>query len=136
MNELDREPSEDLAEWLTAVGRRTWISSRPAGIRTGGAKESSEELIGYLEELSGRKFRSREDVKRYVDALTAKSRDASLAHWRSQVIKDTVLLLCLLTAYIQYSFLDINLQISRMPSTLIFVPADIGNPSQRNANHA
>jgi hypothetical protein len=81
-------------------------------------------LVSYLGELAGREFRSREDIRRYVDELTRKDREANQVYRRRRVVKDTALLLGLLVAFIQYHFLDINLQIARLPSTLVFVPVE------------
>lgn len=137
MNEHARDPSEELAEWLTDAGRRTWRPAETAGkIEVDRMTESSEELVGYLEALAERKFRSREDIRLYVEELANQAKTASQAHRRGQILKDTVLLFCLLSAYIQYNFLDVNLQIARMPSTIIFVPVDARSAPARTSFHA
>jgi hypothetical protein len=130
MSEHVRDPSEDLAQWLSDAGRRTWRSAAVAETSSGvGARESSGDLFKYLEELAGRELRSREDIRQYVGELSAPDQEASRTHKRQRLVKDTVLLLCLLTAYIQYNFLDVNLQIARLPSIVIFVPVDATSPS-------
>lgn len=137
MNEQARDPSEDLAEWLADAGRRTWRPAQtPANGETQSVTESSEQLVGYLEELTGRKFASREDIRRYLEELSAQEEKAIRAQRRGQVMKDAVLLFCLLTAYIQYNFLDVNLQIARLPSTIIFVPMDARSAPARSSVHA
>ena len=145
MNEQARDSSEELAEWLKDAGSRAWRKApAPATNEADRMTESSAQLVGYLEELAGRKFRSREDVRAFVEELATQAQKASQAHRRGQVLKDTVLLFCLLSAYIQYNFLDVNLQISRLPSTIIFVPVDVRaapprasfHAQQRNAGHA
>jgi len=126
----------DLAGWLSDVGRRTW---RPVHAANQGASDSaavsSDVLVRYLGELAGRDFRSREDIRRYVDELTRKDREANQVYRRRRVVKDTALLLGLLVAFIQYHFLDINLQIARLPSTLVFVPVESKYSPQRSSAH-
>lgn len=137
MSEHARDPSEDLAEWLTDVGHRAWRPAPPSGQDRGtGATETGEDLFRYLEELAGRELRSRDDIRSYLGELSAQGRETSRIHRRRQIVKDTVLLLCLLTAYIQYNFLDVNLQIARLPSTVVFVPVEAGNAPVRSAHHA
>ena len=117
VSEQITEPSEELAAWLRDVGRRTVTGiAKPA--------ESSDELVHYLEELAGCKFRTRDDIRRYFGELRARQRTVSRIHQRRRVIKETALLLALVTAFIQYHFLDVNLQIARLPSTIVFVPVD------------
>ena len=135
MSEHARDPSEDLAEWLTDVGHRTWRPV-PGKNRNDGATQTGEDLFRYVEELAGREFRSREDIRRYLGELSAQGEETGRIHRRQQVVKDTVLLLCLLTAYIQYNFLDVNLQIARLPSTVIFVPVEAGNTPARSSHQA
>ena len=137
MNEQARDSSEELAEWLKDAGSRAWRKApAPATNEADRMTESSAQLVGYLEELAGRKFRSREDVRAYVEELSTQAQKASQAHRRGQVLKDTVLLFCLLSAYIQYNFLDVNLQIARMPSTIIFVPVNAHTSPARTGFHA
>lgn len=134
VNEQDKDPSVDLAGWLSDVGRRTWRPVQaPGKSASDRAPVSREDLVSYLEELAGREFRSRADIRLYIDELTRKDREANQVHRRRRVMKDTVLLLGLLTAFIQYHFLDINLQIARLPSTLVFVPVEAGISPQRNS---
>jgi hypothetical protein len=137
MSEHVKDPSEDLAQWLSDAGRRTWRSAAVAETSLGDrARESSGDLFRYLEELAGRELRSRDDIRRYVGELSAPDPEANRTHRRQRLVKDTVLLLCLLTAYIQYNFLDVNLQIARLPSIVIFVPVDAMNPPPRSGVQA
>ena len=123
LSEQQNDPSEDLAGWLKDVGRRTWRAAQPSEKSANDfATESCEDLVSYLEELSGREFKTREDIRSYVDGLKAHVREAGRIDRRRQTVKDTALLLALLAAFTQYHFLDINLQIARLPSTVVFVP--------------
>ena len=129
----DKDASGDLALWLSDVGRRTWRPAEPSAPQFPEVPaESSEVLIGYLQEVAGREFRTREDIRQYVVDLSEQERDASGVHRRRRVMKDTVLLLALVAAYIQYHFLDVNLQIARLPTTLVFVPVEATAPPERH----
>ena len=43
-----------------------------------------------------------------------------------------IILLALVAAYIQYHFLDVNLQIARLPTTLVFVPVEATATPERH----
>jgi hypothetical protein len=134
--EQDKDPSEDLAAWLKDAGRREWRAPGSSESNASdGATDSSEDLFRYLEELAGRELKTREDVRGYFDELSAKDREASRIHARRQVIKEAALLLGLVTAFIQYHLLDINLQISRLPSTVVFVPVETRSALPRSGAH-
>ena len=137
MSDHARDPSEDLAQWLADVGRRTWRPLPPAGANpVQNVSESREDLFGYLEQLVGRELKSRADVRDYLVELSARGCADEQIRRRRQVTKDTVLLLALLTAYIQYHFLDVSLQIARLPSTLVFVPVEARSSPPRSNHHA
>ena len=137
MSDHARDPSEDLAQWLADVGRRTWRPLPPAGENPGqNVSEAREDLFGYLEQLAGRELKSRDDVRDYLGELSAHGLAAERTRRRRQVTKDTVLLLALLTAYIQYHFLDVSLQIARLPSTLVFVPVEARSSPPHSNRHA
>lgn len=124
MSGLDEDTSMELSAWLKDVGRRKWHPSQlPRLSRSDGGTESCEVVVGYLEELTGGTIRSREDVHRCFGELWARDREAGQIYRRRQIVKEALLLLCLVGAYIQYYYWDVNLQIARLPSTVIFVPA-------------
>lgn len=120
MTKQDVEPSESLAAWLSEVGRR----AAPAYIVSGYAPEAADDLVKYLEELAGRELRSREDIRRYVAEISAADRHANPVYKRRRFMKETALLFALAAAFIHYYFWDVNLQIARLPSMLIFVPLE------------
>lgn len=134
MVKQEKDPSEDLAAWLKDTGRRAW---RPLESSESDSSdrvtESSEDLFKYLEELVGRELKTREDVRRYFDELAARDREGSRIHARRQIIKESALLLGLVVAFIQYHLLDINLQISRLPSTVVFVPLETRSAPPRSS---
>lgn len=136
LSEQQKDPSEDLAGWLKDVGRRTWrIAQPPEKSANDFATESREELVSYLEELSGRELKTRADIRGYVDGLMAQVREARRIDRRRQTVKDTALLLALLAAFTQYHFLDINLQIARLPSTVVFIPVEAKSATPRSGAH-
>ena len=137
MSELDEDTSRELAAWLKDVGRRKWHPSHfPATGERKSDMQSSEDVIRYLEELTGRSIRSRDDVRRCFGELWARDRDAGRVYRRRQIVKEAAMLLCLVAAYIQYHFWDVNLQIARLPSTIVFVPAEAYIHASQNTAQA
>jgi hypothetical protein len=93
-HEYARNLSEDIAAWLTEAGRRAWHPAQtPAKTEADRVTESSGQLVGDLEELAGRKFISREDIRRYVDEFSTQAKRPSQAQRRRQVLRDAVLTL-------------------------------------------
>ncbi len=81
---------------------------------------SREELLRYLEQMSGRTIRTREDVETYVQQLKgSKAEEASARRW--QTAKTAVLLFLACAAALQYYLLDIMLQIASLPHVTFFV---------------
>ena len=132
MIEQQLEPSESLAAWLAEVGRR----AAPAHILSRRAPESSEDLVRYLEQLAGTELRSREAIRRYIAEVAVQDRNANPVYKRRRFVKETALLVGLLAAYIHYYFWDVNLQIARLPHTLIFVPVDARSAPHGSSEHA
>lgn len=82
-------------------------------------RASREELLHYLEEISGRTIRTREDVERYVQQVSSAKPEASARRW--QTAKSVILLVLACAAALQYYLLDIMLQIASMPRVTFFV---------------
>ncbi len=115
---MERDPSEDLAEWLQEVGRR----------RTA-PKEPDEALRIHLEQLAGRNIRTREDITEYVSELSDKARDQRT---RSQQLKNALLGGLLVIAVLQYYFIEVQLEIFAQPSLTVFAPSpDLRRPEAR-----
>jgi hypothetical protein len=115
----ERHPSEELAQWLQEVGQRR-TSPR--------TKDADAELLAHLEQLSGRKINSRQDISDYVSEVSRKA-EATRSKW--QYLKNALLGAFLIIAILQYYFIDVQLQILSQPSLTVFVPAiDLG-PSPR-----
>jgi hypothetical protein len=109
LEEMERDPSEDLAEWLQEVGRRR-----------NGPKEPDEALRVHLEQLAGRNIRTREDITEYVNELSDKARDKRT---RSQQLKNVLLGVLLVIATLQYYFIEVQLQILAQPTLTVFAPS-------------
>ena len=117
--EGEKDPSEEVAAWLQEVGQRRPGPPAPA--------ESSEELLAHLEQLSGTKIRTREDIHVF---LTGVARKAGQRRTSGRV-KNALLGTLLVIAILQYYFIDVQLQILSQPSLTVFAPAS-HTPSGRS----
>jgi hypothetical protein len=81
--------------------------------------ESSEALIQYLEQVSGRALRSREDIRRYLDEVARQNAGPSGI---LQTLKQGTWLVLLVVAYLQYYLLDIMNQVNSMPEIRVNLP--------------
>jgi hypothetical protein len=81
---------------------------------------SREDLLHYLEEISGRSIRTRADVEQYVEQMSAaKAKESAARRW--QVAKTAVLLILVTAAALQYYLLDIMLQMASLRHITFFV---------------
>lgn len=87
------------------------------------ATESSEALIQYLEQATGKKLRTREDVRRFLDEIAARKPDESPAERFWRTAKEGTWLLLLVAAFLQYYFMDILIQVNSMPEIRVNLPA-------------
>jgi hypothetical protein len=105
----EKDPSEDLAQWLQEVGQRR-VNSRP--------KDDDAKLLAHLERVSGRKINRPEDISDYISELSQK---AATTRSKRQHIKNALLGALLVIAVLQYYFIDVQLQILLQPSLTVFV---------------
>jgi hypothetical protein len=84
--------------------------------------ESSEALIQYLEQASGRKLRSREDIRLLLGEIAEKDpyADPAARLWRS--LKQGLWLMLLVIAYLQYYFIDVLITIEAIPEIRVNLP--------------
>lgn len=84
--------------------------------------ESSEALIQYLEQASGRKLRTREDIRQLLDEISERDPYADPVRrlWRS--LKQGLWLALLVVAYLQYYFIDVLIQIEKIPEVRANLP--------------
>jgi hypothetical protein len=87
-----------------------------------GDSESSEALIQYLEQASGRKLRTREDIRLLLDEIAEKDpyADPMRRLWRS--LKQGLWLALLVVAYLQYYFIDVLPTIETIPEVRVNLP--------------
>jgi len=82
-----------------------------------------EELLRHLEELTGRSFHSRDDVRHYVDER--RQQELELLVRKGQMwstFKQTALLALFVIAFLQYYLVDTLYQISTLEQVQVFVP--------------
>jgi len=84
-----------------------------------------EDLLQQLEKLTGRSFRTREDIQAYVREVSARKAadQPSVRRWLQ--IKRVTLFTLLAFGVMQYYLLDVMLEIVSMPATTYFVPVRV-----------
>ena len=87
---------------------------------------SDAQIVARLERLTGRKIRSREDIREYVHALSIR---ADEQRSQSQRLKAALLATLLVATFGQYYFIDVQLQIISQPTLTVFVPTK-GGPAK------
>ena len=124
----DQDPYEGAAQWLAESGRRPW-PDLPAQ-REAAARESSDELLTYLEECAGGRLRSRAAIKQYVAELRSQSQVAT-ARKRHQLLRETALLAMLTLAVLQYYYMDVFLQIEHISHLAVYLPSPASHQDRR-----
>ena len=81
--------------------------------------QSNDELVAHLEQLTGRRIKSRQDISDYVSELSSKAKQKQS---KSQHLKNLLLAALLAVSAAQYYFLDVQLQILSQPTLAVFVP--------------
>ncbi|MGA8006552.1 MAG: hypothetical protein WCA17_10660 [Burkholderiales bacterium] len=119
MNEQNDDPYEGTTQWLVDSARRR----SPEEDKPQPATESSEELLQFLEERTGRSLRSRKAIERYIAESVEGVRANTKRGYRTQLILDSTLLLGLVVAILQYYYWDVFLQMDKLERITIFVPA-------------
>ena len=87
------------------------------------APESREELLEYLEKLTGRTLKTRADIAAYVREVAARSAADTPSVQRWTKVKKITLIALFAFALIQYYILEVMLEIATMRTTTYFVPA-------------
>lgn len=94
---------------------------RPAP-RAAADADAAEQLLRRVEAHAGRPLRTGDAVDAYFKELS-KSRRETPAAGRS-LLRETVLVLFLLIAVLQYYYMDVSLQIASLNRVTVFVPID------------
>ena len=91
----------------------------------GNKSESSEDLLRFLEQASGRSIRTREDIRRLITEMSSGEwrEPPSTRHWRTA--KQGMWLLLLAAAYLQYYFIEVIAEMEATPlvQATVRVPA-------------
>jgi hypothetical protein len=84
--------------------------------------ETSEDLLQYLEQASGRKLRTREEIHRFLAENAAKNPEAHPAVRLWRTLKQGMWLALLVIAYLQFYLLDVMNQINSIPEIRVNLP--------------
>jgi hypothetical protein len=82
-----------------------------------------EELLAYLERLSGRSLRTHEDVRAYVREISERNAAHRAPFQQWVQVKRMALAVLLAFSVLQYYVFDVVLQIAALPGPVYFVPA-------------
>jgi hypothetical protein len=85
--------------------------------------DNRDELVQHLEKLTGRTFRTREDIHAYVREVSARKAEDEPSVRRWLKLKKVTLVALLAFGVMQYYMLDVMLEIVSMRSITFFVPA-------------
>lgn len=85
---------------------------------------SREQLVEFLEQLSGRSIRSRADLESYLDELRARAGSPRPARRRWTIAKNALLGAGLLIAVLQFYLIDIYVEIASMQRVQFLNPAE------------
>jgi hypothetical protein len=131
------DDSVDLVRWLQEVARRggrTITQSPPELIPD--SSESSEDVLRYLEQLTGRELRSREAIKVYLKELARDEIQRTRVATGNRIVREALLLGLLSVAYLHYYYWDVSLQIASLARIHVFVPViedrDLGRAGSRS----
>ncbi len=80
--------------------------------------QSSEPQVADVETPSGEQSRARKSIQELVSSFSAQALDAP--DWRL-LARRSVMLLALVLAYFQYYFLDVQLQVVRLPTITVLL---------------
>lgn len=89
---------------------------------------TSEELLKYLEKVSGRRLRTRVDIQRYLEEISAPKPVADIKRRNQRIAEQAVLLMFLAFAVLQYYYLDAFTQIYSLRGVTVFVPVPEQKP--------
>lgn len=112
------EYSPDLAHWLEETGRRQGVHPR----------ESPEKLLQFLQQLTGEKLESADDILRYFNKLKTQEAEAREARRKRRFFRHAILVALLGLAIGQYYYWDVQAQIAASQRNYYFGPPDPAGP--------
>jgi hypothetical protein len=136
--ESSGEDSVDVAHWLQDVARRRvgTVTQTPAdSIQE--SSESSEDMLKYLEQLTGRELRSRQAIDGYLMELATDELEKTRAATGNRIVREALMVGLLSAAYPHYYYWDVSLQIASLAQLKVFVPViehrDLGRTGSKAA---
>ena len=116
------DTGKDLARWLQEAARRTIARAQP---REEKPVEPPQVVLAHLEALFGRKLATRNDVDCLLADLWNQDVERHRSATRLRILRETTLLVFLVSAYLHYQYWDVSLQIAAMQSVQVFVPVHV-----------
>ena len=115
---------DQLAEWLKEAGRRARREA-PASADADDDRSynSPAELHRYLERLAGRQLPSHGDVLNYLREVAGSNPREHRHLERRRMVREVSLLVVLALSYLHYYYWEVQVEIAKMNSLRIFVPA-------------
>jgi len=132
------DDSVELSRWLQEVARRRaeTVTQRSAD-SIAEPLESGDDALGYLEQLLGRKLRSREAIDSFLKELAADEAARAHAATRRRIVRESILLGALIASYLHYYYWDVHLQIASMQQMRVYLPViehrDLGRAGGKTA---
>ena len=128
MDEPKGDVSEEVTRWSTDLRRQHPAGSTAEAVQS---STSAEDLIRYLETLTGRQYRSRKDVLQLLTDFWREDVEAARIAMRKRVTREALLLGVLAASYLHYYYWEVELKISAIPTIQVFVPVPPLKPDQR-----
>jgi hypothetical protein len=119
------EPGSDqLADWLKEAGRRARHEAPArADANDDRSFNSPAELHRYLEHLAGRPLQSHGEVLHYLRQVAGTSPQTHRDQERRRMVREVLLLLLVSLSYLHYYYWEVQVEIAKLNSLRIFVPA-------------
>ena len=124
MSESAQSNGDQLAEWLKEAGQRARrVASAGADADDDRSYNSPAELHRYLERLAGRPLQSHGEVLNYLKEVAGSSPREHRFLERRRMVREVSLLLVLSLSYLHYHYWEVQVEIAKLNSLRIFVPA-------------
>ena len=117
---MEEARGSGVADWLKDAAKRV---ARRRG-REVTVAPTAEDLLEMLQTLSGRKLRTRAEVRAYV----REAEQAITGARRHRLVKEAVLVALVALSFLPYYFADVQLQILSLPSVVVFTSEPAQQP--------
>jgi hypothetical protein len=125
------DAGEQLAQWLKEAGQRAGGAARAPAGEGDDSFNSPASLHRYLEQLAGRQLKSHADVLDYLRQVAGTNPRQYRDQERRRMVREIALLLLLSLSYLHYYYWEVQVEIAKLNSLRIFVPATV--PGERRA---